>query len=184
MPSTISENRVIASASCQTSARCSRRGGTIASISDRSDSRRPSTPISSVVRVISPSPPSWMNSITHACPAIVKWVAVSTTIRPVTHTALVIVNTASRTPSAGPRCSPGIVINPSVPSAISSAKLARNSAGADSRRHARSHRNHGRRRSGTSARGSHRWSPTPRVLAPKAGRIQDARAGGQILMGS
>ncbi len=54
-----------------------------------SERRRPSARITSVVNVRIPSPPSWIRRRTKACPAVVKYVAVSTTISPVTHTALV-----------------------------------------------------------------------------------------------
>ncbi len=47
-------------------------------------------------KLISPSPPTWMSESMTACPKGVKTVAVSTTVRPVTHTADVAVNKASR----------------------------------------------------------------------------------------
>ena len=56
----------------------------------------------SVVNVMIPSPPSWMRSRTYACPHVVKYVAVSTTMRPVTQTALVAVNRASSQLSSSP----------------------------------------------------------------------------------
>jgi hypothetical protein len=55
-----------------------------------------------VVNVMIPRPPTWIRNRIHACPAVVKYVAVSTTIRPVTQTALVAVKSASSHPSGAP----------------------------------------------------------------------------------
>ena len=72
------------------------------------------------MKAMIPSPPSWMSSSRKAWPHPVKYVAVSTTMRPVTHTALVAVNSASISERLGPVYNPGSVISPSVPSAMSS----------------------------------------------------------------
>ena len=55
-----------------------------------------------VVKVMIPRPPSWMRSRSQAWPQAVKYVAVSTTMRPVTQTALVAVKRASSQPSFSP----------------------------------------------------------------------------------
>ncbi len=74
----------------------------MATASCRSERRRPSAMMISEVKVMIPSPLSWIIASRSACPAGVKWVAVSTTISPVTQMALVAVKRASSHPSSSP----------------------------------------------------------------------------------
>ena len=57
---------------------------------------------SSVDPAMIPKPPSWISRRMKAWPHPVKYVAVSTTMRPVTHTALVAVKRASSQPRGSP----------------------------------------------------------------------------------
>ena len=70
----------------------------------RSDSvmRRLSRMSSTVPNVIKPSPPTWISSSSVSCPRPVSCVPGSITESPVTHTALVAVNSASRKASGSP----------------------------------------------------------------------------------
>jgi len=62
----------------------------------RNDIPLPMSITSIVPNSIMPSPPSWISARMTAWPKIVKSAPVSRTIRPVTHEALVAVNSASR----------------------------------------------------------------------------------------
>lgn len=55
-----------------------------------------------LVNAMMPRPPSWISSRMKAWPSGVKYVAVSTTMSPVTHAALVDVNSASSQDSGSP----------------------------------------------------------------------------------
>ncbi len=72
-----------------------------------------------------PIPPAWMSSMMISCPQNVKWVAVSTTINPVTQTALVEVKRASTHDNGWFSASGSF--KRQVPAAISSKKLDMNS---------------------------------------------------------
>ena len=54
----------------------------------------PSRMEKSVVIVIKPMPPTWMSARITACPNVLQYESVSSTTRPVTHAALVAVNSA------------------------------------------------------------------------------------------
>ena len=56
---------------------------------------RPSVERTSTAKVIRPSPPNWMSTITTAWPKIVSWLPGSNTTRPVTVTAEAAVKIAS-----------------------------------------------------------------------------------------
>src|SRR5215510_341770 len=62
------------------------------------DARWPKTRNRAVESVVIPSPPSWINARITMCPKVENSLPVSRTVRPVTHTALVAVNSASRRP--------------------------------------------------------------------------------------
>ena len=62
---------------------------------DRKPIRRATNNPSSDARVMMPNPPTWIRPRMTACPNPVQYVGVSTTVNPVTHTALVEVNNAS-----------------------------------------------------------------------------------------
>jgi hypothetical protein len=60
-----------------------------------SDARWPKTRNRAVESVVIPIPPSWINARITMCPNVENSLPVSRTVRPVTHTALVAVNSAS-----------------------------------------------------------------------------------------
>src|SRR5262249_34652359 len=62
------------------------------------DARWPKTRNRAVESVVIPSPPSWINARITTCPKVENSLPVSRTVRPVTHTALVAVNSASSRP--------------------------------------------------------------------------------------
>ncbi len=62
---------------------------------NRTPNRRDKNSATSEPSVMIPNPPIWMSTRITTWPNGDQWVAVSTTTRPVTHTALVAVNTAS-----------------------------------------------------------------------------------------
>src|SRR5262249_23551267 len=73
------------------------------------DARWPKTRNRAVESVVIPSPPSWINARITTCPNVENSFPVSRTVRPVTHTALVAVNSASRKPIRAPAAARGRV---------------------------------------------------------------------------
>ena len=67
-----------------------------------SEACRPMSRSSMVAKVMKPRPPSWIRHSSTTWPKRLKVVAVSRTIRPVTHTAEVEVNSASNQPMLAP----------------------------------------------------------------------------------
>ncbi len=110
---------------------------TLVNVSCRSERRRPTDAMMRLVKATTPRPPSWMSSRIHACPQTVNTRAVSTTTRPVTHTALVAVKSASsHDRGACPGAyRPGRTLKPSVPAAMSARNEPANSCDADNCRH-------------------------------------------------
>src|SRR5688572_20097995 len=94
--------------------------------------RRPRTTAKSTAKVMMPRPPACMSTRMTHWPKVVKRVPVSTTVRPVTHTAEVAVKSASRTVRASP-CVAGGRRSSTVPAAIAAAKLATRTTGGESR---------------------------------------------------
>ena len=83
---------------------------------------RPNTYSKNVEKVMIPIPPSWIESRITTCPKLVKYVPVSTTVRPVTQVADVMVKSASMKPIEPPVVACGS-INTNVAARIYAAKL-------------------------------------------------------------